>query len=90
MFNTAHRSLLLFARQELQLTAQFSVDVGISGPDGCTLCAAPDSTLENAQQCLGWWRHCLPAHCIFPSPVSYPLGRAISTRQFAGDGRKRG
>ncbi|KRX14192.1 hypothetical protein T07_10472 [Trichinella nelsoni] len=38
------------SHQELQLTAQLPVSVGISGPDGCTLCAAPGPTLENARQ----------------------------------------
>ncbi|KRY08413.1 hypothetical protein T12_14631 [Trichinella patagoniensis] len=76
--------------QELQLTAQFPVDVGIFGPDGCTLCTAPGSTLENAQQCLRWWRHCLPAHCISLSPILYPLRRPVSTRQAAANGRMRG
>ncbi|KRX13343.1 hypothetical protein T07_6260 [Trichinella nelsoni] len=61
IFNIAHRSLLLFARQELQLTAQLLIG-----------------------------RHCLAAHCISPSPISYPLRRAVSTRQAAVDGRMRG
>ncbi|KRX14023.1 hypothetical protein T07_9834 [Trichinella nelsoni] len=51
--------------------------MGIFGPDVCTLCAAPGPTLENARQCLGWWRHCSPAHRIFTSPVSYLLRPAV-------------
>ncbi|KRX64564.1 hypothetical protein T09_14020 [Trichinella sp. T9] len=89
IFNIARRSLLLFVWQELQLIAQLPISVGISWPDGCTLCAAPGPTLDNARQCLNGWRNCLPAHCIFPSPVSYFLRPAVSTRQAAGDDKMR-
>ncbi|KRY14322.1 hypothetical protein T12_16900 [Trichinella patagoniensis] len=41
--------------RELQLTAQLPISVGISWPDGCTLCAALGPTLENARQCLNGW-----------------------------------
>ncbi|KRX53154.1 hypothetical protein T06_8266 [Trichinella sp. T6] len=69
----AHRIYCFVLSSELQLTPELPVGVGISRPDGCTLCIASGPTLENAQQFLGWWRHCLPAHRIFPSPVTYIL-----------------